>query len=196
MQGRCEMHLPKGRASWVQQPEAGAAVMETLGTRLRALRKQKKWTLRYVAERIGTDESTICRIELDRIMPLLGKILALAHLYRVTSEYLLWGDGVPTSAAPHETCGERIRRLRIARGLTQKQLAERLGSAHYLTVGQWEHERCIPSSELLPALGRALGVTTDYLLTGRESAIFAAIKSQIRQHAPYDRLLAMVSVYD
>jgi transcriptional regulator with XRE-family HTH domain len=92
----------------------------------------------------------------------------------------------------HEMLSERIRRLRLARKLTQKQLAERMGASHYLTIGQWENGRRMPSSSLVSELARALGVSTDYLLHGRDGALLAALKAQIKQRAPYERLLAMV----
>jgi hypothetical protein len=48
----------------------------------------------------------------------------------------------------------------------------------------------------LPTLARLLGVSTDYLLTGQDDPLFAALKAQIRAKAPYDRLAAMVASHD
>jgi len=91
---------------------------------------------------------------------------------------------------------ERIKRLRLARKLTQKKLAERLGCSHYLTVGQWEHGRRNPSSNLMGALAREFGVSIDYLLYGRDASLLAALRAQIKQRAPYERLLAMISAHE
>jgi hypothetical protein len=51
-----------------------------------------------------------------------------------------------------------------------------------------------PPTEHIPTLARMFGVSTDYLLTGRESSLFSAVKAQIKQRAPIDRLAAMVGV--
>jgi DNA-binding XRE family transcriptional regulator len=49
-------------------------------------------------------------------------------------------DDVPSCgyAEPMETMGNRIKTLRLARGLTQEQLGERVGGVSKVTVSQWE----------------------------------------------------------
>lgn len=59
--------------------------------------------------------------------------------------------------------GERIRSLRKARGLTQEQLADRLGVS-FQSVSRWESCATYPDMELLPAIAAYFGVTTDSLL--------------------------------
>jgi DNA-binding XRE family transcriptional regulator len=44
----------------------------------------------------------------------------------------------PGYAEPMETMGNRIKTLRLARGLTQEQLGERVGGVSKVTVSQWE----------------------------------------------------------
>lgn len=70
-----------------------------------------------------------------------------------------------------ELVSERIRRLRQARGLTQRDLGERIGASH-MAVHYWERGSDMMARYVLP-LSRALGVTTDYLLAGRERALEA-----------------------
>lgn len=65
-----------------------------------------------------------------------------------------------------ELVSERIRRLRQARGLTQRDLGERIGATH-MSVHYWERGSDMMARYVLP-MARALGVTTDYLLAGRE----------------------------
>lgn len=55
------------------------------------------------------------------------------------------------------TIGSTVRRLRVERGLTQEQLARRIGVG-LLTVGKWERDDSIPSPENHIALAKALGV--------------------------------------
>jgi transcriptional regulator with XRE-family HTH domain len=60
---------------------------------------------------------------------------------------------------------ERVNALREARGLSWKQLAAKVGSVAALR--RWQSGRAWPRTETVIALSEALGVTTDYLLTGR-----------------------------
>ena len=61
---------------------------------------------------------------------------------------------------------EQIRRLRTAHGITQVELAHRLGVSKQ-SVSNWESNNIQPSIELLEKIADLFGVTTDYLL-GRE----------------------------
>lgn len=169
--------------------------MSTLGAKLRSARHQRQWSLEYVASQVGVSFQSVWKWESDIVVPRTGALLALTELFHVTLEYLTGNGKTHSAIDPHEFLNERIKRLRLARKLTQKQLSERLGY-HYLTISQWETGAREPSSVALGAIARELGVSTDYLLRGRDSALLGALKAQIKQHAPYDRLLAMVSVYD
>ena len=61
--------------------------------------------------------------------------------------------------------GERIALLRRSRGLSQAELARRLKISPS-AMGMYEQGRREPSVQILVQLAAALGVTTDYLLTG------------------------------
>lgn len=61
---------------------------------------------------------------------------------------------------------EQIRRLRTACGITQVELAHRLGVSKQ-SVSNWESNNIQPSIELLEKIADLFGVTTDHLL-GRE----------------------------
>ena len=61
---------------------------------------------------------------------------------------------------------EQIRCLRTARGITQVELAHRLGVSKQ-SVSNWESNNIQPSIELLEKIADLFGVTTDHLL-GRE----------------------------
>lgn len=62
--------------------------------------------------------------------------------------------------------GARIATLRRQAGFSQAELARRLRISPS-AVGMYEQGRREPSGELLVALAAELGVSTDYLLTGR-----------------------------
>ena len=58
---------------------------------------------------------------------------------------------------------ERIKELRDKSGLTQKQLAKRIGVTR-ATVNSWELAHSAPSCGYLAELSKVFGVSTDYLL--------------------------------
>lgn len=58
---------------------------------------------------------------------------------------------------------ERLRNLREARGYTQDDLAELIGTTR-LQIYRWESGKHDPPSEAVAALAKVLGVSSDYLL--------------------------------
>lgn len=67
--------------------------METLGTRLKALRKNKKITQQQVADAIGVSKTSVIYWEKDENLPKHDSLMALARVLGVTSDYLLNGKG-------------------------------------------------------------------------------------------------------
>lgn len=61
------------------------------------------------------------------------------------------------------TIGERIREVRKSRGLTQKELGERLGLS-YQSIAQWENDLRKPKSETILKIASALGVRYEDLV--------------------------------
>jgi transcriptional regulator with XRE-family HTH domain len=79
---------------------------------------------------------------------------------------------------PEIQVARRVRAQRTALKLTQEELAVELGVTHQ-HVSRIEGGHAVPSLDLLVRLSRRLGVSTDYLLTGRETtplAIAGAIR--------------------
>jgi transcriptional regulator with XRE-family HTH domain len=69
--------------------------------------------------------------------------------------------------------GSHVRAKRIALGLSQEDLATELGVKHQ-HVSRIELGDAAPSLEMLVSLSNSLGVSADYLLTGREQAPLGA----------------------
>ncbi len=61
------------------------------------------------------------------------------------------------------TIGERIKKLREARGLTQDSLARSIGVTQD-SISLWESNKRIPNTAYVIALCKYLGVSADYLL--------------------------------
>ncbi len=88
------------------------------------------------------------------------------------------------SAAPDlgtgsESLGERIYRLRKLRGLTQGELASRLGVSKP-TVWAWEQGRARPIEERMAGIAQALGVAADELKPDRFVPGLAELISRCR----------------
>lgn len=67
------------------------------------------------------------------------------------------------------TLGEKLQKLRRARGMTQEQLAERVGVSRQSMSG-WENGAALPDTVHVIALADLFGVTTDYLLRDEPSS--------------------------
>lgn len=66
--------------------------------------------------------------------------------------------------------GQRIRQRRLALNITQQDLADALNiTPQHISV--IEQDKATPSVTLLPKLAEQLGVSTDYLLSGKEGII-------------------------
>ena len=63
----------------------------------------------------------------------------------------------------HNTMGQTISALRKEQGMTQKDLAEKLGITDK-AVSKWERDVACPDISLLPKLAQTLGVSVDELM--------------------------------
>ena len=79
----------------------------------------------------------------------------------------------------HMNIAERIKVLRKSKGLSQEELADRIGVSRQ-AVSKWESGHNVPDPEKIILLSAALEVTTDYLLLGKTSAV-SEIQSETKQ---------------
>ena len=89
-----------------------------------------------------------------------------------------------------ETMGKRISELRKNKGMTQEQLAQRVGVTAQ-AVSKWENDLSCPDISILPQLAEALGVTTDERLGKvqlRSLSLEDAEKKEKRKHTVNVRL--------
>jgi transcriptional regulator with XRE-family HTH domain len=89
-----------------------------------------------------------------------------------------------------ETLGDRIRRFRIAKGLTQAELAARIGVPQQ-TITYYEVRGVSPPPDLLVGIADALDVSTDILLGRKkmpERGEGAAPASSVRRQKHLKRL--------
>lgn len=65
------------------------------------------------------------------------------------------------------TIGDRIAKYRRNQGLSQEELAEKLGISRQ-SVSKWERNESLPEADKIPLLAQVFSITTDELLTGGE----------------------------
>lgn len=70
---------------------------------------------------------------------------------------------------------DRVSRLREAKGMSWKELAAKVGT-NVSSLSRWGRTRTGPRMESIVALSLVLGVTTDYLLTGRGPVTSADVR--------------------
>src|SRR5271166_4759437 len=80
------------------------------------------------------------------------------------STYHLIGDSLKGDAMRF---GESLKRFRESAGLSQSALAEKAGLS-IRSIQNWEQGHRVPWATALPALAKALGISTDMLLNGLE----------------------------
>jgi len=66
-------------------------------------------------------------------------------------------------SSPHEHFSQRLRQARDNAGLSQSQLAEKIG-LHTGSLSHLENRRRVPSLDILEKLSDELGVSVDWLL--------------------------------
>ncbi len=92
--------------------------------------------------------------------------------------------------------GLRIQELRKQINLTQEALAERAGMTSQ-TISTAELGKKALRPENIVKLSRALGVSTDYLLTGwRNARDYTIIDGKLKDVSPqeYDRIMRMIDI--
>ena len=68
---------------------------------------------------------------------------------------------------------ERIKELRVASGINQVELAQRLGVSKQ-SVSNWENDNIQPSIDMLVKIAHTFSVSTDYLL-GEDGRTFLEV---------------------
>lgn len=76
-----------------------------------------------------------------------------------------------------------IRKVRCARGLTQKDLAEML-KVDQSTVSWWERGKCAPVAKRLPYIAEILNCSVEELLEDNEPTINKAARAQFLSQQP------------
>jgi transcriptional regulator with XRE-family HTH domain len=138
--------------------------MTAIADTLRTLREARGLTRADLAKQVGVTEKSIYYIEHGKTKtPLPETLLAFARVFGVPPETL---TGEPSAQPPLATpLARRLRELRQARGLTQRQLAAASG-VNRATLQNLELSRVTrPWQHVINALADALGVAPNDLTT-------------------------------
>jgi len=163
---------------YVKAPAQGA-MAQLFGDKLRALRRRSAITQVDLAERLHlVSQGYIADLEAGDEVPSLDLVFRVAHEFDVSTDYLL-RDTIPVESDPvgfrdssstieglSSRFGDKIRALRLERGLSQRELARTLGLASRAHISNLEAGRKAPSLDLIVRLADFFEVTTDYLLRG------------------------------
>lgn len=83
------------------------------------------------------------------------------------------------------TFGEKIKEARKTKGMTQKQLAEKIGAKHN-SVSDWENNKNKPDPDTIELLCGVLDIAPNYLLAVSTSEFSPAEKLVIKKYRDLD----------
>lgn len=124
-------------------------------------------TAYQVSKATGVSQSTFSDWKTGRATPKVDKLCKIAEYFGVTINYLLDNDTTTEKERNAMNFGGNLRKHRIAVGLTQTQLAEKVGvTASCITM--WENNDRKPDIIFLKQLANIFSCTTDELLDPAE----------------------------
>lgn len=94
---------------------------------------------------------------------------------------------------PQATIGNRLRKLRKERNLTQQNVSDKMYKLSEKNYGKYERDDIIPPTERIIELANYFGVSTDYLLLGTNPNFDAQISEYIEQ-CPLDKQEALLEI--
>lgn len=83
---------------------------------------------------------------------------------------------------------EKIFNQRKLKGLSQEELAEKLGVSRQ-AVSKWETGEALPEITKLKGLAEVFGVTTDFLLNDDENAF---VRQEVKASDPFDKFYSWI----
>lgn len=146
--------------------------MEKFHEKLKTLRKKKGFTQQKVACLLGTVQGVYSKWERGVYEPNYENLSMLACIFDVSIDFLL-SDYIDISKDKYLKMQEsdliisnvfpqRLKEVRIKRGLTQTELGEKLG-VKQSTFTNWENGKREPNFEIVIKLADLLEVSVDWL---------------------------------
>lgn len=153
-------------------------------TKFKELCRKKGVSCARAALDIGLSESTPTMWKRRGVTPRSEVLSRIADYFGVSVDYLLGKDQPLGEDGDDELCttafARNLRDLRIERGMTQQQLAERL-DVNYCTVSLYESGKREPGYKKLLTISQIFNVSVDYLLKNDpEEALMKGIGVVVR----------------
>lgn len=141
--------------------------MGIVGSRLKELREKKELSQGDVGKALGISRTAYLQYENGGTAHP-RKLDELAKMFNVSTDYLLGLDenysGVEEANVPHiSRFGERLLELRKEHDLTQGDIGKSLGLS-LSAIGKYEQGLRTPNPDVICAVAKRFGVSTDYLL--------------------------------
>lgn len=121
----------------------------------------EKLSQEQLAKKLNVARSTVAMWENGSSFPDIDTLKAIADFFGVSVNYLLSEPSLPTPQKPIDT--NRLRELRLSKGLKQAELAAKLNITQGALSG-WETGRYSIGNNDLRILANFFGVSIDYLL--------------------------------
>ena len=146
--------------------------MEKFHEKLKMLRKKQGFTQKEVARLLGTVQGVYSKLERGVYEPNYENLSMLACIFDVSIDFLL-SDYIEFSKDKYLRMQEsyliisnvfpqRLKEIRIKRGLTQTELGEKVG-VKQSTFTNWENGKREPNFEIVIKLADLLEVSVDWL---------------------------------
>ncbi len=133
----------------------------TIGENIKQLRESHGMTQTELGKIAGVTDKAVSTWEADTKVPRMEAVQRMADYFEIPKSIILDGDVAPT-------IGEKIRKTRIEKGMTQKQVAEKCDMADS-AIRKYESGKVCPKIETLKRMAEALGVDF-YSLADTEEA--------------------------
>ena len=153
---------------------------QSVGSRLRFYREERGLSLNELGRQAGLSAAHLSEIERSLATPSLKTLEKISQVLDVPTGSLL-----PTDM--EETLGQKVRRLREAMGITQKELGEMLGVS-YSMITQLETDRTQPSLKILNNMADIFGISSVYFVMDiedeyyREQSNSNALKTALKRN--------------
>lgn len=146
-----------------------------LGTKVRALRKQKGYSLEQMAMLTDLSITYLSEVERGEKIPALSSVRTIAEVFQVPLSLFIGNK------RKQSIVGEKLRRARKNRHMTQKHLAAAAGISTAM-VAHLENGKVQASLDTIEKISESLGISVCYLILEQEEVedMIGAITPEMR----------------
>lgn len=144
-------------------------ILMTIGNRIRVRREELGLSQEELAHKLGyKSKASISKIELGERQLRQKNILAIADALQTTPSYIMGWDNKKSENGELMTIGNRIQIRREELGLSQEELAHKLGYKSKVSICEIEKGRRQLRQKSIKAIADALQTTPSYIMGWEE----------------------------